>query len=65
MKGFVFTAHFIGLPLCILLICLGLVIAYRNGQVDALNGKIHYELIEQKNKSVKWIKVKPHTIEMN
>ena len=31
---------------------------YMNGQIDALTGKIHWELQEQEDKSIDWIFIK-------
>ena len=31
---------------------------YKEGQIDALNGKIKYELVEQSDGSIKWKRVK-------
>ena len=27
---------------------------YKDGQIDAINGKIHYELVEQPNGTTEW-----------
>ena len=37
-----------------LMIMVSGLIGYKNGQVDALNGEIRYELVQQSDKSTRW-----------
>ena len=32
--------------------------SYKQGQIDALSGKIRYKLVEQSDKSTQWVEVK-------
>jgi hypothetical protein len=43
---------------CILFIVFlyGTDIGYKHGQIDAINGNIHYYLIKQSNGEMKWVK---------
>ena len=50
----------------IIMFCLGLVFmgvtihdtGYKNGQIDALTGKVKYELVEYPNKTKSWVEIK-------
>ena len=43
---------------CILFIAFscGTDIGYKHGQIDAINGNIHYYLVKQSNGEMKWVK---------
>ena len=52
----------IGLFVAAVLLCVAVLaleeLVYKRGQTDALSGKIQYELQEQPNNSVKWVRIK-------
>ena len=44
--------------ICLILINIGVYYGqYKDGQIDAINGKIYYELIESEDRSTQWKKI--------
>ena len=56
MDGYWF-GMILGLGLGVLIMAFILGGSYKKGQIDAINGKIYYELVKQSNNTIKWEKI--------
>ena len=55
MKDFTYLLIYLSIIISFaLMIMVSGLVGYKNGQVDALNGEIRYELVQQSDKSTKW-----------
>ena len=53
----VVSGSLFGISIMVLIMSVNVKDAYKQGQIDVINGKIKYELVKQSNGSTEWEKI--------